>query len=256
VAGLSHSLAGRTEHAAAAIALVGALGSPPVPGSAVEAALRGLAAVIAAREGDLARAERIRDELAAGPAAPSNATEAAVGWIDAALAAGRGRSDRAAVLLHGLASRLRSSRQEAAASFALLTALEHTADEDGLAEARALVAGQQSPLFDAHLAQIVARARHDDDALGALDDRLHAVGLERLATGSSGDSGFFATPVVLTERERQIVRFVADGLVYREIAARLHLSVRTVEGIAARIIRRLGLRDRRELAALALSGSL
>jgi DNA-binding NarL/FixJ family response regulator len=255
-AGLSHSIAGRTEDAADAIAMVGALGAPPVPGSAVEAGLRGLAAVIAAREGDLARAERIRSELAAAPAPQSTATEAALGWIDAALAAGRGRSDRAAALLHRLAGRLRANQQEAAAAFALLTALEHTAGEDGVEEARALVAGQQSELFDAHLAQVVARTRHDDDAPGALARRLRAVGLARLATASRDDTGFFTTPVVLTDREREIVRFVADGLVYREIAARLHLSARTVEGIAARIIRKLGLRDRRELAALALAGEV
>ncbi len=256
VVGLCHVLSGRTDDASSAIATATALGAPPVPGSVVEIGLRGLAAVVAARRGDLPRAERIRDELGGGTGARSAASRAALDWIDAQLAAGRGRSDQAAALLRKLAGRLRSNRQESAAAFALLTALEHTAAEHGLEEARTLLAGQQSELFDVQLAHLVARGRHDHDAQRALVPRLVAAGLERLAVGGRDDAGFFSTPVALTDREREIIRFVADGLVYREIAARLHLSARTVEGIAARIIRKLGLRDRRELAELALSGAL
>ncbi|WP_426625042.1 LuxR C-terminal-related transcriptional regulator [Leifsonia sp. McL0607] len=256
VAGLCHLISGRSDDASSAIATATALGAAPVPGSAAEVGLRGLAAVIAARRGDLPCAERIRDELAGGSGAQSPASRAALDWIDAQLAAGRGRSDQAVALLHRLAGRLRSNGQESAAAFALLTALEHTAGEHGLEEARTLIAGQQSELFDAYFAHLVARGQHDHDAQRALAPRLVAVGLERLTIGGGGDTSFFSTPVALTDREREIIRFVADGLVYREIAARLHLSARTVEGIAARIIRKLDLRDRRELAELALSGAL
>lgn len=256
VACLSHLFAGRTDDAADAIATAAALGAPAVPGTAVEAALRGLSAILAARRGDLERAESLRDELAAGPGATTNATSIALEWIDAALSAGRARADHAAAQLRGLTVRLGSSRQEAAAAFALLTALEHSADERALEEARTLLENQQSELFDAQLAQLVARGRHGPGALDALRLRLIAVGLDRLAADGHGGGGFFSAPVALTEREREVIGYVADGLVYREIAARLHLSARTVEGIAARIIRKLGLRDRRELAELANSGSL
>ncbi|MCI0159227.1 helix-turn-helix transcriptional regulator [Leifsonia shinshuensis] len=256
VAGLGHLVSGRTEAASEAIATATALGAPPFPGSAAELGLRTLAAIVAARRGDPAGAERVRDELAVRPDASSPAGRAAFDWIDAQLAAVRGRPDEAVARLRRLAAGFRSTRQEAAAAFALLTALEHSTDESGLDEARSLLAGQQSELFDAQLAQLVARAEHDHDAQRALASRLAAVGLERSTAGGHDRTGFFTTPVSLTEREREIVRFVADGLVYREIAARLHLSARTVEGIAARIIRKLGLRDRRELAELARSGAL
>lgn len=256
VAGLCHLISGRADDAASAIGTATALGAPHVPGSAVEIGLRGLAAIIAARRGDLPCAERLRDELAGGPGARSATSRAAREWIDAQLAAGRGRSDQAVAVLRRLAGRLRSNGQASAAAFALLTALEHSVGENGLDEARALLVGQQSELFDTLLAHFVARAQSDHNAQRALAPRLVAVGLERLATGGRDDAGFFSTPVTLTEREREIVRFIADGLVYREIAARVHLSARTVEGIAARIIRKLGLRDRRELAELARSGAV
>ena len=47
----------------------------------------------------------------------------------------------------------------------------------------------------------------------------------------------------LTEREREIARLVASGLISKEIAARLHLSPRTVEKSRAQILAKLGLRD-------------
>ncbi len=256
VGGLGHLVSGRADAASSAIATATALGAPPSPGSATELGLRALTAIIAARRGDPAGAERVRDELALRAGAASAASRTALVWIDAQLAAARGRPDEAASLLRRLAAGLRSTRQGSAAAFALLTALEHSTDESGLEEARSLLSAQQSELFDAQLAHLAARGEHDHDAQRALAPRLVAAGLERLTASGHDRTGFFTTPISLTDREREIVRFVADGLVYREIAARLHLSARTVEGIAARIIRKLGLRDRRELAELARSGAL
>lgn len=50
-------------------------------------------------------------------------------------------------------------------------------------------------------------------------------------------------PEVLTEREREIARLVASGLLSKEIAARLDLGVRTVEKERTRIMAKLGQRD-------------
>jgi len=50
-------------------------------------------------------------------------------------------------------------------------------------------------------------------------------------------------PEVLSEREREVVRLVARGLVSKEIAAQLELSPRTVEKHRARILARLNLHD-------------
>jgi two-component system response regulator NreC len=51
----------------------------------------------------------------------------------------------------------------------------------------------------------------------------------------------------LTERELEVLRLIARGHTNREIAERLFLSVRTVEGHRARIQRKLGRSRRSEL---------
>ncbi len=47
----------------------------------------------------------------------------------------------------------------------------------------------------------------------------------------------------LTEREREVLRLVAEGNSSREIAGRLGLSAKTVEGHRSRIMSKLGIRD-------------
>jgi predicted ATPase/DNA-binding CsgD family transcriptional regulator len=54
---------------------------------------------------------------------------------------------------------------------------------------------------------------------------------------------------VLTAREREIARLVAEGLTNRQIAARLVVSHRTVEGHVGRILGKLGFGRRAQLAA-------
>jgi DNA-binding CsgD family transcriptional regulator len=57
---------------------------------------------------------------------------------------------------------------------------------------------------------------------------------------------------VLTVREHDVVRLVVRGLPNREVARRLHVSVRTVEVHLGRAFRKLGVRSRSELVVLAL----
>ena len=59
-----------------------------------------------------------------------------------------------------------------------------------------------------------------------------------------------AAPLPLTAREREIVTLAAGGLSNRQIAERLTVSVRTVEGHLYRACTKLGAGDRTELAAL------
>ena len=54
----------------------------------------------------------------------------------------------------------------------------------------------------------------------------------------------------LTERELEIARALADGLVNREIAERLQIAQRTVEVPRAAVMRKLGIRKPAELASL------
>jgi DNA-binding CsgD family transcriptional regulator len=53
----------------------------------------------------------------------------------------------------------------------------------------------------------------------------------------------------LTDAEVRVAELVAEGLLYREVADRLFLSRRTVETHVAHILRKLGMRNRAELAA-------
>lgn len=71
--------------------------------------------------------------------------------------------------------------------------------------------------------------------------------LERVKNGEERE-GFAA----LTEREREILRLVAEGYTNREIADMLCLSVHTVHNHRARLMEKLGAHDRLELLKLAV----
>jgi len=59
-----------------------------------------------------------------------------------------------------------------------------------------------------------------------------------------------AAPLPLTHREREIATLAANGLSNRQIAQRLVVSVRTVEGHLYRVCAKLGISDRTTLATL------
>lgn len=80
------------------------------------------------------------------------------------------------------------------------------------------------------------------EAVGAVP--FAAVARAELAKGRRGSSGAALTPT-----EDQIAGLVASGHTNREVAARLYISVRTVETHLASIYRKLALRSRSELAA-------
>ena len=51
----------------------------------------------------------------------------------------------------------------------------------------------------------------------------------------------------LTAREREVLQLIARGYRYKEIAARLHLSIKTVEAHVSSVLRKLQLSSRHEL---------
>jgi DNA-binding NarL/FixJ family response regulator len=61
---------------------------------------------------------------------------------------------------------------------------------------------------------------------------------------------------VLSEREREVLRLVAEGLSNHEVAARLHLSPLTVKTHVSRCLQKLGARDRAQLVVAAYQGGL
>lgn len=58
----------------------------------------------------------------------------------------------------------------------------------------------------------------------------------------------FADTALLSPRELEVARLVADGLTNKEIAARMVVSPRTVEGHVVRILRKLGMTRRHQVA--------
>jgi DNA-binding CsgD family transcriptional regulator len=65
-----------------------------------------------------------------------------------------------------------------------------------------------------------------------------------------------AAGLPLTKREQEIAGFVADGTTNREIARRLFLSPKTVERHVSNVLRKVGVRNRAELASrLSVSGT-
>jgi len=75
--------------------------------------------------------------------------------------------------------------------------------------------------------------------------------LERVETGETRDS--YGT---LTEREREILKLIAEGHTNPEIAKLLVISVRTVETHRAHIMDKLGIHQRSELVKYALRKGL
>ena len=69
-------------------------------------------------------------------------------------------------------------------------------------------------------------------------------------------AGMAADRDALTRREREVLGLLALGHTNREVAERLHLSVRTAEFHRASIQRKLGVRSRSELVRFALEHGL
>lgn len=51
----------------------------------------------------------------------------------------------------------------------------------------------------------------------------------------------------LTQREREVLRLIARGFAYKEVASRLHISIKTVETHVSSVLRKLQLSNRYEI---------
>ena len=98
-----------------------------------------------------------------------------------------------------------------------------TISSDELADAVARV-GEGDAVFSPRLAGFVLDAFRGGEPIGA-DPELET----------------------LTAREREVLQLIARGYRYKEIAARLHLSVKTIEAHVSSVLRKLQLSSRHEL---------
>ncbi|MDW5593366.1 response regulator transcription factor [Conexibacter stalactiti] len=159
-----------------------------------------------------------------------------VAIVDVRLPGIDGRRVLNAAVRDGLASRilLISAADDAASSYAAI---------------EAGAGGWLSRTVDAgELCTAIAAAARGEVALGRDAHTLIAGEIRRRAA-SERDA-------ILTERERQVLIFVADGLGAREIGERLHLSTGTVKSCLLQIYRRFEVSERAAAVAVALRRGL
>jgi DNA-binding NarL/FixJ family response regulator len=70
------------------------------------------------------------------------------------------------------------------------------------------------------------------------------------------EGGELAELEVLTPREREVLRHIARGYMYKEVAQRLGISVKTVEAHVSAVLRKLQLSSRHELSRWAMQRRL
>lgn len=101
------------------------------------------------------------------------------------------------------------------------------------------------------LAEAVGRVAEGD---AVFSPRLAGFVLDAFAGGPSlGDQ---AELDQLTAREREVLRHIARGYMYKEIAQRLDISIKTVEAHVSAVLRKLQLSSRHELSRWAMQRRL
>jgi DNA-binding NarL/FixJ family response regulator len=129
------------------------------------------------------------------------------------------------------------------------------APEDVIAIIRAGARGYVTKTIDGpELAEAVRRVA-DGDAV--FSPRLAGFVLDAFASGG-GPAPAAVDPQLdqLTAREREVLRHIARGYMYKEIAQRLSISVKTVEAHVSAVLRKLQLSNRHELSRWAVERRL
>lgn len=205
--------------------------------------------------------------------------ELARAWV----AACQGTASIAVTLAKAAAETARENGQFAAEVMCLQTAAQFgdSSCADRLAELAGIVEGPRAPLaarfaaglravdgnelasvatcfedmgdlvaaVDATAHATIAFRRHDQRG-SALTNAARSQALARRCGATTPALRQAAQPVPLTDREREIVTLLGQGLASRAIADRLTLSTRTVEGHIYRAMAKTGTASRDELAAL------
>lgn len=105
----------------------------------------------------------------------------------------------------------------------------------------------------AEVTRAVLRVR-DGDAV--FSPRLAGFVLDAFGTGLGETATADDELDRLSAREQEVMRMIARGYAYKEVAAELYLSVKTIETHVSNVLRKLQLSNRHELTAWALSRRL
>jgi len=121
------------------------------------------------------------------------------------------------------------------------------AAEDVMAVVRAGARGYVTKTIDTVELCDAIRRVHEGDAV--FSPRLAGFVLDAF----SADLPAPANPDLdlLSEREQEVMQLIARGYTYKEMAARLHLSVKTIETHVSAVLRKLQLSNRHQLTAWA-----
>jgi len=102
---------------------------------------------------------------------------------------------------------------------------------------------------------LVDAIRRVADGDAVFSPRLAGFVLDAFASGEQDPAGHEGLDQ-LSPREREVMRLIARGYTYREVARDLVLSVKTVETHVSAVLRKLQLSNRRELATWAAARHL
>jgi DNA-binding NarL/FixJ family response regulator len=117
------------------------------------------------------------------------------------------------------------------------------AAEDVIGIIRAGARGYVTKSISAEELTSAVRRIHDGDAV--FSPRLAGFVLD--AFGGEVSQPLDPELDLLTRREREVLRFIARGYAYKEVAHELHISVKTVETHVSAVLRKLQLSSRYEL---------
>jgi two-component system, NarL family, response regulator DevR len=129
-----------------------------------------------------------------------------------------------------------------------INALILTSYEDDEALFAAIMAGASGYLLkQISGADVIETVRRVAAGQSMIDPHLTARVLDRIRTGDQE----IAELAQLTDREREILELIADGLTNRQIGARLFLAEKTVKNYVSSVLAKLGLERRTQAAVLA-----
>lgn len=107
-------------------------------------------------------------------------------------------------------------------------------------------------LKDTPREQIIAAIRGTARGATHIDPQVAGKLFQHIAQGQTAPAASLNLAVDLNEREREILKLLADGLPNGEIAERLHLSKGTVQNYISNILLKLDVTDRTQAALLAV----